>query len=1383
MSVGAVNDAPSLSATALDPAFTEAAGLGTQAAPSPSSAAPATSTIESGQTITGLTFTVSGLVDGADEVIVVDGTSLTLGVTSSGTTTTNGLTYNATVSGGTATIVLSGGTLSAAATQTLVDGIAYQNTNTDDPTRRQPRRHADADRRQRRRQRHHGTVDRLDGGGRRRQRRAEPERHGAGPGFTEAAGLGTQAGAVNVFGSPQPAAIESGQTITGLTLTVSGLVDGVDEVLVVDGTSLALGGSSSGTTTTNGLTFTSTVSGGTATIVLSGGTLSAAATQALVDGITYQNTSTDDPTAGNRVVTLTQVVDSGGGSDTTALAIGSTVTVSAVNDAPTLTATALNPTFAEAAGLGTQAGAIAVFGSTAASTVEAGQTVSGLTFTVSGLLDGADEAIVVDGTTITLGVTSAGTTAGNGLSYNATVSGGTATIVLSGGTLSAAATQTLVDGITYQNTNTDDPTAGNRVVTLTQVVDSGGGSDTTALAIASTVLVSAVNDVPTLTATALNPSFTEGAGAVNVFGSSAASTIESGQAITGLTLTVAGLLDGADEVIVVDGNTIALGANTSGTTTTNGLSFTATVSGGTATIVLSGGAMNAAATQSLVDAIAYQNTNTDDPTAGNRVVTLTQIVDSGGGIDTAVLAIASTVTVGAVNDAPVLSDTALSLTVVEDAGAPSWVVGSPISAFTGGITDVDGASVRGIAVVGSDQTNGTWYYTINGGANWIALGVVDATQSLLLADNASTRLYFEPAADYAGAVTSALTLRAWDQTSGVVGTKVSTALTGNATAFSTATDVIDVTVTAVNDAPVLASLEGLPLTFTENGAALPVTATLTVGDVDHATLTGATVRIGSNYAGAEDLLAFTNTAAITGSWDASSGILTLSGVASVADYQAALRAVTYVNTSDDPSTLARTVTFVVNDGSADSNLAGRTINVVSVNDAPVITSGGGGPAAGINVNENATAVTTLTATDVDAGTTLSYAIIGGTDATRFTIDAASGALTFLVAPNFEAPTDAGGDNVYEVVVQVSDGSLADVQAISITVANVNETPTITSDGAGPTAARSVSENSTLVTTVTAIDEDAGTMLTYSISGGVDAARFSIDGATGALSFVVAPAFGSPTDVGGDNVYEVVAQVSDGVLVNTQAIAVSVTSLGSVPADTNGNTGPDPLRSALGNKTAASSAPPAASEGVEAIEAEAAPATAAAPGREGSGDAALGLGAPRGAELARPAAPLQASAPYLQRETHAPRDLQAKSMFDFDLSIASEQYLLRVSLTEPYLVLAAGDGSLRIGAAAGPTEEGPAANDGAGSTAPIVVQAAQATGVALTVGTVWWALRAGGLLASLIGSLPAWRQVDVLAVLPDDEDKEEWSPDGDAEDMRDERAVDAVLGQLPEGEDA
>ncbi len=146
------------------------------------------------------------------------------------------------------------------------------------------------------------------------------------------------------------------------------------------------------------------------------------------------------------------------------------------------------------------------------------------------------------------------------------------------------------------------------------------------------------------------------------------------------------------------------------------------------------------------------------------------------------------------------------------------------------------------------------------------------------------------------------------------------------------------------------------------------------------------------------------------------------------------------------------------------------------------------------------------------------------------------------APDYEAPTDADGNNVYDVIVQVSDGTLTDSQALAVTVTDVNDNaPVITSDGGGASASLNVAENSTAVTTVTATDVD-GPSLTYSIAGGADAAQFTINASTGVLSFVAAPDYEAPTDADADNVYDVVVQVSDGTLTDSQALAVTVTDV-------------------------------------------------------------------------------------------------------------------------------------------------------------------------------------------------------------------------------------------------
>jgi VCBS repeat-containing protein len=130
-------------------------------------------------------------------------------------------------------------------------------------------------------------------------------------------------------------------------------------------------------------------------------------------------------------------------------------------------------------------------------------------------------------------------------------------------------------------------------------------------------------------------------------------------------------------------------------------------------------------------------------------------------------------------------------------------------------------------------------------------------------------------------------------------------------------------------------------------------------------------------------------------------------------------------------------------------------------------------------------------------------------------------------------------DVFTYTASSTSGATASTQ-IKVTIQGANDTPRITSNGGGTTASLSVNENSTAVTTVVGSDVDAGTTLTYSISGN-DASKFSITSA-GVLSFLTAPDFEAPTDVGANNVYDVIVHVSDGTLSTTQTIAVSIINL-------------------------------------------------------------------------------------------------------------------------------------------------------------------------------------------------------------------------------------------------
>jgi uncharacterized protein YjiK len=208
--------------------------------------------------------------------------------------------------------------------------------------------------------------------------------------------------------------------------------------------------------------------------------------------------------------------------------------------------------------------------------------------------------------------------------------------------------------------------------------------------------------------------------------------------------------------------------------------------------------------------------------------------------------------------------------------------------------------------------------------------------------------------------------------------------------------------------------------------------------------------------------------------------------------------------------------------------------------APQITSYEGGASASVSAAENQTSAADVDAVDPDVGDTLTYSISGGADQSKFSVVPTTGVVTFTSAPNFESPTDVGGNNVYDVTVSVSDGHGGlDTQAIAVTVLNVNEfPPVITSNGGGDTASVSPFENQTAVTDVDATDADLATVV-YAISGGADALKFAIVPATGVLTFVSAPDFENPTDAGGDGTYDVVVEASDGSLSDTQAIAVTV----------------------------------------------------------------------------------------------------------------------------------------------------------------------------------------------------------------------------------------------------
>ncbi|MDQ6434370.1 cadherin domain-containing protein [Mesorhizobium sp. LHD-90] len=119
----------------------------------------------------------------------------------------------------------------------------------------------------------------------------------------------------------------------------------------------------------------------------------------------------------------------------------------------------------------------------------------------------------------------------------------------------------------------------------------------------------------------------------------------------------------------------------------------------------------------------------------------------------------------------------------------------------------------------------------------------------------------------------------------------------------------------------------------------------------------------------------------------------------------------------------------------------KSLDQLLPNNAPTITSNGGGQTAAISVAENTTAVATVSATDPDAGDQVTYSIVGGFDGNLFTIDSQTGALSFTQSQDYENPNLNGGwfDYLYDVQVRATDSEGAfDDQLITVTLTDENE---------------------------------------------------------------------------------------------------------------------------------------------------------------------------------------------------------------------------------------------------------------------------------------------------------------------------------------------------------
>lgn len=451
------------------------------------------------------------------------------------------------------------------------------------------------------------------------------------------------------------------------------------------------------------------------------------------------------------------------------------------------------------------------------------------------------------------------------------------------GTSTVANYQAALRSVTYRHTG-DDPAA-SKTVRFT-----AGDGDATSAPATRAIAVTRVADAPTVTTTSGALAYPEDSGALAADPGVTVTDPDSAQ-LEGATVRITSGFDGAqDELAFADQ-----------------LGITGTYDDATGTLTLSGTAARTSY-QAALRTVTYANTS-NAPAPPSR--TLTFAVTDAEGVPSA--GATRTVSLTASNDAATVTTTATALAYAEDDAA---------TAVDGALTvaDPDDADLTGARVeitAGLQGDDELAFADQNGITGAYAAGVLTLTGT-------ATRAQYE-------AALRSVTYRHAGEDPVAAKTVAFRADDGDGLGpASTRT----IAVTAADDAPTLIGTGGT-VGYTENATAVAVDPGIAASDPDSATLTGATVAITAGFGGTQDVLAFADTASITGSYDAATGVLTLTGAASPAAYAAALGSVTYRNASDDPATAARTVTFRVSDGTTQSTAVTRGVTVTAVNDAPV----------------------------------------------------------------------------------------------------------------------------------------------------------------------------------------------------------------------------------------------------------------------------------------------------------------------------------------------------------------------------------------------------------------------------------------------------------------
>jgi VCBS repeat-containing protein len=635
----------------------------------------------------------------------------------------------------------------------------------------------------------------------------------------------------------------------------------------------------------------------------------------------------------------------------------------------------------------------------------------------------------------------------NGISgsYNPT----TGVLTLSGNA-SVANYQAALRSVTFSFTS-QSPSTATRTVSF-QATDTGGAASNTAT---RNVGVTATNTAPTVTTTGGNTAYTEGAAGTPVDGGVTPSDPDSPN-LASATVSISANFQAGDNLGFANQNGITGSYNT-----------------GTGVLTLTGSS-SVANYQTALRSITYDSGTNQNPSASKTVSF--KVNDGSLDSNTATKGLAIT----PVNNAP---------TVTTSGGQASYTEGSsptqPDPALN--VTDPDSTQLQGATVSITTNFTSADGDTLNfTNQNGISGSYNSATGVLTLSGNSSV-------ANYQAALRSVTFSFTSQNPSTATRTVAFQATDTSGAASNTATR--DVGVTATNTAPSVTTTGG-STAYTEGAAGTPVDGGVTPSDPDSANLASATVSISANFQ-AGDNLGFANQNGITGSYNSGTGVLTLTGSSSVANYQTALRSITYDSGSDHNPQASKTVSFTVNDGSLDSNTATKGLAITPVNTAPTVTT----TASNLAYTEGDGAVAAdsmLTVTDADSaqlqGATVAITgnFVSADDTLGFTnqngisgsYNSGTGVLTLSgnsSVANYEtalrsvtysnSSQNPSGSKTLSFQATDTGGAASNVATRQVDLTNVNNPPTVTTSG-GSTAYTEGDPPTTVDGSLTVTDPDS-----------------------------------------------------------------------------------------------------------------------------------------------------------------------------------------------------------------------------------------------------------------------------------------------------------------------